>query len=34
MPVYHPAYLLRRAKSLKEETERLKASLAEVKKRL
>ena len=34
MPVYHPSYLLRRAKSLKEETERLKASLAEVKKRL
>lgn len=34
MPVYHPSYLLRRQKSLNEETERLKASLAEVKKRL
>lgn len=34
MPVYHPSYLLRRQKSLKEETERLKAALSEVKKRL
>jgi len=34
MPVYHPSYLLRRQKSLKEETERLKASLSEVRERL
>lgn len=34
MAVYHPAYLLRRQKSLAEETARLKASLAEVKERL
>jgi len=34
MPVYHPSYLLRRQKSLEDETGRLKAALKEVKKRL
>lgn len=34
MPVYHPSYLLRRQKSLKESLRALKKSLREVKKRL